>query len=165
MAVLWSEVWTSRCHEERATDFVARRHTSELRWSMVCAPLCKHRFDRSLLLTLQRYTKTTILSPAVVEHLESKGVEFSLVEDCAAAMVRISTDKSINGVCIQRDYEGPQVVLFPLPDRDTQDAPLPLCRGQQLKLASLMPTSMTSKTVVYLSICSRLHSLHRSGLW
>lgn len=37
------------------------------------------------------------MSPAVVEHLESKGVEFSLVEDCVGAMLRISTDKTING--------------------------------------------------------------------
>ena len=44
-----------------------------------------------------RYTQTTIMSPAVVERLKSKGVEFSLVEDCTAAMLRIATDKTING--------------------------------------------------------------------
>jgi len=43
------------------------------------------------------YTKTTILSQAVIERLESKGVKFSLVEDCAAAMLRLATDKNING--------------------------------------------------------------------
>ena len=37
------------------------------------------------------------MSAAVVEHLKSKGIEFSLREDCAAAMLRIATDKSING--------------------------------------------------------------------
>jgi hypothetical protein len=37
------------------------------------------------------------MSAAVVERLKSKGVEFSLREDCAAAMLRIATDKSING--------------------------------------------------------------------
>ena len=53
--------------------------------------------DYSLLLTYRRYTKTTILSQAVIERLESKGVKFSLVEDCAAAMLRLATDKNING--------------------------------------------------------------------
>jgi hypothetical protein len=43
------------------------------------------------------YTKTNIVSPAVIERLESKGVKFSLKEDCAAAMLRIATDKSVNG--------------------------------------------------------------------
>ena len=43
------------------------------------------------------YTKTTIISQAVIDRLESKGVKFSLKEDCAAAMLRIATDKSING--------------------------------------------------------------------
>lgn len=33
----------------------------------------------------------------MVERLKSKGVEFSLREDCAAAMLRIATDKSVNG--------------------------------------------------------------------
>ena len=44
-----------------------------------------------------RYTQTTIFSPAVVERLKSKGVEFSHREDCTAAMLRIATDKTING--------------------------------------------------------------------
>jgi len=43
------------------------------------------------------YTHTTIMSAAVAERLKSKGVEFSLIEDCTAAMLRIATDKSING--------------------------------------------------------------------
>ena len=33
----------------------------------------------------------------MVDHLKSKGVEFSLREDCTAAMLRIATDKTING--------------------------------------------------------------------
>lgn len=33
----------------------------------------------------------------MIDRLESKGVKFSLKEDCAAAMLRIATDKSING--------------------------------------------------------------------
>lgn len=37
------------------------------------------------------------MSAAVAERLKSKGIEFSLREDCAAAMLRIATDKSING--------------------------------------------------------------------
>ena len=43
------------------------------------------------------YTKTNIISQAVIDRLESKGVKFSLKEDCAAAMLRIATDRSING--------------------------------------------------------------------
>ncbi|KAL6244013.1 hypothetical protein RBB50_008882 [Rhinocladiella similis] len=43
------------------------------------------------------YTKTTILKPAVIERLSSKGVEFAEVEDCTTAVLRIATDKSING--------------------------------------------------------------------
>ena len=43
------------------------------------------------------YTKTNIISQAVVDRLESKGVKFSLKEDCTAAMLRIATDKSIHG--------------------------------------------------------------------
>lgn len=49
-----------------------------------------------------RYTQTTIMSAAVVERLTSKGVEFSLREDCTAAMIRIATDKTINGVYLPR---------------------------------------------------------------
>jgi len=43
------------------------------------------------------YTQTSIMSAAVIERLESKGVEFSLPEDCAKAMLRIATDQKING--------------------------------------------------------------------
>jgi short chain dehydrogenase len=43
------------------------------------------------------YTKTSIMSDAVIERLSSKGVEFSLTGDCAAAMLKIATDKEING--------------------------------------------------------------------
>jgi hypothetical protein len=46
---------------------------------------------------MRRYTQTSIMSAAVAERLKSKGIEFSLREDCAAAMLRIATDKSING--------------------------------------------------------------------
>jgi hypothetical protein len=46
---------------------------------------------------MRRYTQTSIMSAAVAERLKSKGAEFSLREDCAAAMLRIATDKSING--------------------------------------------------------------------
>jgi NAD(P)-dependent dehydrogenase (short-subunit alcohol dehydrogenase family) len=49
----------------------------------------------------QRYTQTTIMSAAVVERLKSKGVEFSLREDCTAAMLKIATDKTVNGMYIQ----------------------------------------------------------------
>lgn len=49
-----------------------------------------------------RYTQTTIMSAAVVERLKSKGVEFSLREDCTAAMIRIATDKTINGMYLAR---------------------------------------------------------------
>jgi hypothetical protein len=47
---------------------------------------------------MERYTQTSIMSAAVAERLKSKGIEFSLREDCAAAMLRIATDKSINGM-------------------------------------------------------------------
>jgi len=43
------------------------------------------------------YTKTDIISQAVIDRLEAKGVKFSLKEDCAAAMLKIATDKTING--------------------------------------------------------------------
>ncbi len=59
-----------------------------------------NKFGYPPLLTYKRYTKTTILSQAVIERLESKGVKFSLVDDCAEAMLRIATDKTINGTRI-----------------------------------------------------------------
>ena len=49
------------------------------------------------MLTSIVYTKTDIISQAVIDRLESKGVKFSLKEDCAAAMLRIATDKTVNG--------------------------------------------------------------------
>jgi hypothetical protein len=44
------------------------------------------------------------MSAAVAERLKSKGIEFSLREDCAAAMLRIATDKSINGTYPERPH-------------------------------------------------------------
>jgi NAD(P)-dependent dehydrogenase (short-subunit alcohol dehydrogenase family) len=52
-----------------------------------------------------RYTQTTIMSDAVVERLKSKGVEFSLCEDCTAAMLRIATDKAVNGAYLERSQK------------------------------------------------------------
>jgi len=48
-------------------------------------------------LTLHRFVHTPILSDQVVEHLKNQGIKFATVEDCAQAMLRIVTDKSING--------------------------------------------------------------------
>ena len=45
------------------------------------------------------------MSAAVAERLKSKGVEFSLREDCAAAMLRIATDKSINGTYLESSID------------------------------------------------------------
>jgi hypothetical protein len=52
-----------------------------------------------------RYTQTTIMSDAVVERLKSRGVEFSLREDCTAAMLRIATDKTVNGTYLERSHK------------------------------------------------------------
>lgn len=43
------------------------------------------------------YIKTPIRSAEVEKHLESKGIEFGLTEDCVAAMMRLACDKSITG--------------------------------------------------------------------
>lgn len=49
------------------------------------------------------------MSPTVIAHLEAKGVKFSLKEDCATAMLRLASDKSINGHALaivpREDYE------------------------------------------------------------
>jgi hypothetical protein len=37
------------------------------------------------------------MSESVVDHVLSKGVQFALLEDACKAVLRISTDKSING--------------------------------------------------------------------
>ncbi|KAH6977416.1 short chain dehydrogenase reductase [Ilyonectria sp. MPI-CAGE-AT-0026] len=43
------------------------------------------------------YVRTPILSDKVIQYLESKGVNFATVDDCARAMVHIASDKDING--------------------------------------------------------------------
>ncbi|KAH6871219.1 short chain dehydrogenase reductase [Thelonectria olida] len=43
------------------------------------------------------YVRTHILSSKIIEYLESEGVKFATVEDCAKAMLRIASDKEING--------------------------------------------------------------------
>ncbi|KAH8896921.1 short chain dehydrogenase reductase [Thozetella sp. PMI_491] len=43
------------------------------------------------------YVRTPILSDKIIEYLESKGVKFATVEDCAKAMLKIGSDKLING--------------------------------------------------------------------
>ncbi|VUC23914.1 unnamed protein product [Clonostachys rosea] len=43
------------------------------------------------------YVRTPILSDKTVESLQSKGVKFATVDDCAMAMLRIATNKEING--------------------------------------------------------------------
>ncbi|TVY51496.1 5'-hydroxyaverantin dehydrogenase [Lachnellula cervina] len=43
------------------------------------------------------YIKTPIMSEAVVNHVLSKGVLFALLEDACKAVLRVASDKSING--------------------------------------------------------------------
>ena len=43
------------------------------------------------------YVKSSIRSIELEKHLESKGIEFGLPEDCTAAMMRLACDKTING--------------------------------------------------------------------
>ncbi|KAJ4244010.1 hypothetical protein NW762_014623 [Fusarium torreyae] len=43
------------------------------------------------------YVKTPILSSRIIDYLVGKGVKFATVEDCCNAMLRIASDKTING--------------------------------------------------------------------
>ncbi|KAF7557421.1 hypothetical protein G7Z17_g638 [Cylindrodendrum hubeiense] len=43
------------------------------------------------------YVRTPILSDRIIQYLESKGVNFATVDDCARAMLHIASDKEING--------------------------------------------------------------------
>jgi len=52
--------------------------------------------------TLRRFVHTPILDDRAVEHLKNQGIKFATVEDCAQAMLRIVTDKSVNGECYER---------------------------------------------------------------
>lgn len=45
----------------------------------------------------RRYVRTPILSDKVIAYLESKGVKFATVEDCARAMIQIAARKEVNG--------------------------------------------------------------------
>lgn len=43
------------------------------------------------------YVRTPILSAKIIDYLESKGVKFATVDDCARAMLNIAADPSIHG--------------------------------------------------------------------
>ncbi|EFX06215.1 short chain dehydrogenase reductase [Grosmannia clavigera kw1407] len=43
------------------------------------------------------YVRTPILSQKIIAYLESKGVKFATVEDCAHAMIQIAARKEVNG--------------------------------------------------------------------
>ncbi|KAK5207864.1 hypothetical protein LTR41_006376 [Exophiala xenobiotica] len=69
------------------------------------------------------YTKTTILKPQVIERLVSKGVEFAEVEDCTTAVLRIASDKSINGrsfVIVPRSVAAPGYLDAQMDDFETE---------------------------------------------
>lgn len=46
---------------------------------------------------MSRYVRTPILSDAILEYLEGKGVKFATVDDCTSTMLRIASEPSING--------------------------------------------------------------------
>lgn len=46
---------------------------------------------------LRRYVLTPIMSPEVAKYLQSKNIEFAEASDAAKAMLRIASDRTING--------------------------------------------------------------------
>lgn len=54
-------------------------------------------------LLILRYVRTPILSDKVVEYLESKGVKFATVDDCARAMLQLASRKEVNGESVHFD--------------------------------------------------------------
>jgi hypothetical protein len=58
-----------------------------------------------MLIGIFRYVRTPILSQDIQDYLNSKGVEFALVEDSAKAMLNIASDVTINGRfdCVPHD--------------------------------------------------------------
>ena len=47
---------------------------------------------------MPRYVRTPILSDTVIEFLEGKGVKFATVDDCVQSMLRLGSEKDINGM-------------------------------------------------------------------
>lgn len=54
----------------------------------------------SLIIEASRYVRTPILSNKVIEYLESKGVNFATLDDCARAVIYIASRKEANGTLV-----------------------------------------------------------------
>ena len=49
------------------------------------------------LLACSRYVKSGLMTAAVLEHVESKGIQFADAADAGAAMLKIASEHNING--------------------------------------------------------------------
>lgn len=57
--------------------------------------------------------RTPILTETVVEFLQGKGVRFANVDDCASAMLRIASEKSLNGKRYLSTFSNHKLIACP----------------------------------------------------